>query len=416
MISRMFSVSRRGFLGAAAVAAVRPPPAQTAERKTVSLELSPAGLDLGPEQQIQGSKLAAAVPQRLVRGDVFEVTVRNKLTVAAAIHWRGLDGAPELQPWLARPPIPAGETGVFTVPLRHAGTLVCEARAIDGVRLAALPLAVAEIPSMATEADETLLIEAWPGGSDASTYSVNQRRMPLQIKAAPNARLRLRFANATQHSLFAIQLPGLTPIVVAIDGQPCEPFPARDARVILAPSTRIDVMVDTLGAAGTEFAIVLADGKQTVTVATLTLSGDAVRAAPLPISALPSNGLPERLALASALRIDLRLDDVAGWSASAGMSASNAPVFTAKRGRTVVLALSNTSDRAMLFHLNGHHARLLDRLDDGWKPFWLDTLAVPPRQTLRLAFVAEHAGNYLLETSALEAGALPRLRSYRVVA
>lgn len=393
-----------------------PPPVRAAERKSLSLELSPAALDIALEKQVQGSKFVAVKLPRFVRGDIAEVTVRNTLPVAAAIHWRGLDGAPELQPWLARPPIAAGGTGVFTVPLRHAGTLLCEARLADGQRLAALPVVVAESSASTTDADETLLIEARPGGSEIPTYSVNQRRMPMEIKAAPNARLRLRFANATQHSLFAIQLPGLTPIVVAIDGQPCEAFPARDARVILAPSTRIDVMVDTPGAAGTEFAILLADGKQTITVAKLTLSGDATRAAALPPPTLPSNGLPERLALASALRIDLRLGDGAGWTDPAAISAATAPLFTVKRGRSVVLALNNPSDRAMLFHLNGHHGRLLDRLDDGWKPFWLDTLAVPPRQTPRLAFAAEHAGNYLLETSQLESSASPRLRSYRVIA
>ena len=44
-----------------------------------------------------------------------------------------------------------------------------------------------------------------------------------------------------------------------------------------------------------------------------------------------------------------------------------------------------------MFHLHGHHFRLLDRLDDGWKPFWLDTLAINSGQTQRIAFAAEHA-------------------------
>ena len=33
-------------------------------------------------------------------------------------------------------------------------------------------------------------------------------------------------------------------------------------------------------------------------------------------------------------------------------------------------------------HLHGHHFRLLDRLDDGWKPFWLDTVVVPTTETV----------------------------------
>jgi hypothetical protein len=34
--------------------------------------------------------------------------------------------------------------------------------------------------------------------------------------------------------------------------------------------------------------------------------------------------------------------------------------------------------------------RLLDRLDDGWKPYWLDTLTIPARQTDRVAFLADN--------------------------
>ena len=53
-------------------------------------------------------------------------------------------------------------------------------------------------------------------------------------------------------------------------------------------------------------------------------------------------------------------------------------------------------------HLHGHHFRLLDRLDDGWKPFWLDTLVVPPRQTWRIAFVADNPGKWLVECRFLD--------------
>ena len=51
-----------------------------------------------------------------------------------------------------------------------------------------------------------------------------------------------------------------------------------------------------------------------------------------------------------------------------------------------MLALTNRSTIATVVHLHGHHVRLLDRLDDGWKPYWLDTLAVAPGQTERVAF------------------------------
>jgi FtsP/CotA-like multicopper oxidase with cupredoxin domain len=96
------------------------------------------------------------------------------------------------------------------------------------------------------------------------------------------------------------------------------------------------------------------------------------------------------------------------WVAPTAFSASARPAFQAKAGRTVVLALANRGDMAAVFHLHGHHFRLLDRLDDGWKPFWLDTLAIGAGQTQRIAFSAEHTGRWLMESTAAD-WAAPRL-------
>ena len=76
-------------------------------------------------------------------------------------------------------------------------------------------------------------------------------------------------------------------------------------------------------------------------------------------------------------------------------------MFTVKRGRAVTLAIRNTSGRPQVVHLHGHSFRLLDRLDDGWKPYWLDTLVVGD-QVERIAFVADNPGKWLIECRMLE--------------
>ena len=98
----------------------------------------------------------------------------------------------------------------------------------------------------------------------------------------------------------------------------------------------------------------------------------------------------------------------------ASFASSAAPAFRVKAGRTVVLALTNRADIPEVFHLHGHHFRLLDRLDDGWKPFWLDTLAIEPGQTQRIAFAADHAGRWLVETMATDWAAPRLVRWYSV--
>ena len=119
------------------------------------------------------------------------------------------------------------------------------------------------------------------------------------------------------------------------------------------------------------------------------------------------------LDLRGALRVDIALDG-SDWVKPASFSASRRPAFKAKAGRTVVLALSNRGETATAFHLHGHHFRLLDRLDDGWKPFWLDTLAVEPGQTQRIAFLAEFPGRWLLESTATQWEARRLVRWYSV--
>jgi FtsP/CotA-like multicopper oxidase with cupredoxin domain len=115
------------------------------------------------------------------------------------------------------------------------------------------------------------------------------------------------------------------------------------------------------------------------------------------------------------MRVDLPLNGApSSWVVPATFSASAPPAFHAKTGRTVVLTLTNRAATATVFHLHGHHFRLLDRLDDGWKPFWLDTLGVEPGQTQLIAFAADYSGRWLMEATATDWAAPRRLQWYSV--
>jgi FtsP/CotA-like multicopper oxidase with cupredoxin domain len=204
---------------------------------------------------------------------------------------------------------------------------------------------------------------------------------------------------------------------MAIDGQPAEPFLARNGAVVLAPGTRVDVFVDVTAPPGSTSSILLHDGKEARPIARLIVSNEAaIRNAPLPPAPpLPSNGLPAQLELKNAVRIDLTLGGSQGdWVTPPNFAKSVVPAFRTKVGRTVVLALTNRAEIATVFHLHGHHFRLLDRLDDGWKPFWLDRLAVEPGQTQRIALSAEYAGRWLIETAATDWAAPRLVRWYSV--
>src|SRR6185312_16275468 len=153
-----------------------------------------------------------------------------------------------------------------------------------------------------------------------------------------NQRLRLRFINASQRTVVAVKLENHEVRVMAIDGQPAEPFPARNGALVLAPGSRIDAFVDTATAAS----IMLHDGKEAHPIGKLTIAGHIERRAPLlPAPPLPSNGLPAQLDLKNAQRFDLALGAPPDWARPADFKATAPPTFRAKTGRVVVLALTN---------------------------------------------------------------------------
>jgi FtsP/CotA-like multicopper oxidase with cupredoxin domain len=353
-------------------------------------------------------------------------SLTNQLPVVAALNWHGLDGVPAAEPLTATAPLAPGANQTFAVPLRHAGTFVCDLRLIGDRQArpsAARALIVAESEAVTVDRDEVLLIEDWMIRTDGTAmapgvdpkdatpvYTVNGRTM-LDIPVRTHERLRLRFINGFQRHVIAVKLEDQDVRVMALDGQPSEPFPARNGALILAPGARTDAFIDVTKPPGSSSAILLHNGKEARRIARLVVSKDPpIRNAPLAVAPpLPSNGLPTELDLRNAIRIDLTLGGAqADWVAPAAFTASARPVFKAKAGRTVVLALVNRGDIATVFHLHGHHFRLLDRLDDGWKPFWLDTLAIEAGQTQRIAFSAQYAGRWLMESVATD-WAAPRL-------
>jgi FtsP/CotA-like multicopper oxidase with cupredoxin domain len=353
------------------------------------------------------------------------VEVRNELPVPLALHWRGVDGAPEAEPLLARAPLAAGAKETVQLGLRHAGTFLTDPGLLSDGRdypIRSSAFMVPESERLLVDDDLLLLIEEWrlrPDGSaiapgvdpkgTAPVYSLNGKTS-FELLTAPNQRLRLRFINASQRNVLAVKIENHDLRILAIDGQPAEPFSARNGALVLAPGSRADALLDAASAAS----ILLHDGRQAHPIGKLNVSGDPVRTALLPPAPpLPSNGLPAQLDLKNAQRFDVALRP-ADWTKPVDFTATAPPPFRAKTGRTVVLALTNHAAIATVFHLHGHHFRLLDRLDDGWKPFWLDTLAIEPGQTQRIAFLAEYPGRYLIESVATDWAAPRLVRWYSV--
>ena len=430
MASPKFPLDRRELmagLGAAALTSISTSAGFAQVRPHLQLEGKVESLQMRPGTPATPVWGLGEPDLKFKRGDIVDVGWSGFNDHLAMLNWRGIDGAPEVEPLPAR---------LYKVtkqmPLRHAGTFLCDLGLLgDGQAppSRAYALVVRESEPVAVDRDEVFLIEDWrvlPDGTAiaagaepkdaAPTYTVNGRTS-FEISVRTNERVRLRFISACQRAVIATKIENYEIRVMAIDGQPAEPFQARNGALVLAPGGRADVFIDVTMPAGTSTPILLHDGKEPRPVGKIVVSREPpIRPAPLPLAPpLPSNGLPERIELKGATRVDLALGGPQGdWVTPAKFNATAPPAFRAKPDRTVVLALTNRAAIATVFHLHGHHFRLLDRLDDGWKPFWLDTLAIEPGQTQRIAFRAEYPGRYLIESVATDWAAPRLVRWYAV--
>jgi FtsP/CotA-like multicopper oxidase with cupredoxin domain len=78
------------------------------------------------------------------------------------------------------------------------------------------------------------------------------------------------------------------------------------------------------------------------------------------------------------------------------------PILSVKRGMPVVLAMTNRTAFPQAIHIHGHSFRLLHAFDDGWEPYWLDTMILLENQTQRITFVADNRGRWLIGSTVLE--------------
>ena len=436
MQKQPFWTTRRSLLGGLGGAACLPLLGRFSaaqERPIVAFRAEPGELALRPGKltpvwQLRIATAAGKTDAALSLGDETGVSFENQLPVGARLRLRGIDGA--VIPAEVTAP---GARSTSRLKIGQAGTFVAGISTQDagGLPLRVLPLIVRAPGPPPADRDEIMLLEDWrlrpdnsavlPGtapGDATAIWTINGGDTQ-DIAAKSLERIRFRFINASQRSVVAVVIKNADVWVLAIDSQPAEPFLAKNGQIILAPGTRIDAVVDAAKTAGTSSEILIHDGKAPRVIARITTSGRPAREQPLPAPLpLAANGLPQKIDLKSALRIDLalgRADNAKpGWAATADLAAKQQPALQARTGRAVVIALTNHGPVPSVFHLQGHHFRLLDRLDDGWKPFWLDTLMIDKGQTQRIAFVAEHAGSWLMEATALD-WASPRLtQCYRV--
>ncbi len=170
----------------------------------------------------------------------------NKLGEDTTVHWHGirLPNAMDGVPGLTQKPIRPGESFVyeFTPPDAgtfwyhpHADTLQQLGRGLAGA------LIVEEPEPVAVDRDLLWFIEDWRlddegriaggfgnrmeagmSGRIGNTVTINGR-VPNRVSVKAGERVRLRLVNAALARIVSLRFEGHKPVVVAHDGQPCDP-------------------------------------------------------------------------------------------------------------------------------------------------------------------------------------------------
>ncbi len=464
-------VSRRALMGGAGAAAcslalpLRRSFAEP-EIKEYQLTAKPATVNLTgsgyPDTSVWSYAGTVPGPELRVRqGEPVRVVVSNGLGEDTTVHWHGirLPNAMDGVPGLTQPPIRPGESFIYEFTPPDAGTFWYHPHADSLQQLGrglAGALIVEEREPIAVDRDLIWLIEDWrldddgriaPGfgnrmeagmsGRIGNTVTINGQ-VPERVSVKAGERVRLRILNAMLARIVGLRFAEHRPVVVACDGQPCDPHPLEGGRLVLGPAMRADLILDMAGVPGRSYTVT-DDFYRDLAYKLVDLAYGPEKPTrdhpPDRLPRLPVNPLPEPdLAAAERHQIALQGGMMGGkgmmgmgmmgmagatWAMNGKSMTGDGqhdmpPLVTLRRGQSCVLALRNETAWWHPMHLHGHSFRIIGR---NGKPTtrreWRDTVLVPPRETVEIAFVADNPGDWMFHchvTDHQEAGMMAVLR------
>ncbi len=384
---------------------------------------------------------------RVKLGEIVRVRLVNKTDKPLSLHWHGVRNRNAMDGvgGVTQPPILPGAEFTYEFTPPDAGTTLIRPLVAGGSSepsgrgLVGMLVVEEKVPPL-LDRDLALVMQDWrleetgapfpfgqvpfasASGRLGNLITINGRPIPETIEVPPASRVRLRVGNACNARATRIRFEGAKAYVVAVDGQPTDTFEPLRATLPFPPGTRYDIMLDMPAEAGASATVTALIGNG-FTLATLTSKGDPITEKRPPIVPIGENKLlPAEVKLQNAFRRELaitggahidkakpqadptftgdptRIWQVNGTSGDAGAP----PLFSVKRGQVVVLAIRNDTSFIQPLHLHGHAFRLLHPLDDGWEPYWLDTLQVVDGRTVRIAFLADNPGRWLISSTVLE--------------
>jgi FtsP/CotA-like multicopper oxidase with cupredoxin domain len=387
------TVSRRGFLTAAIAFCALPALAGTDERLHLVIRARAPSPKQSDEDRLVSvfDPQPAQGPYRARRNIAFPLSITNDLAEPVALHWRGLRAALATT-GLTEMVLAPGDVAPLDLVAPDVGLLLLEARPIDGRplrRRALLPVVVTD-DNPAPYPDSTIIFAERSTPPIGLPIFVANEQPELTIPVAVGVPILLRCANGSAGHLFRLAVDGVPAARIGLDGQPTDsPTPWSAAGEEFLPGTRSDLLLAGLPSTGAEAHLVIDEGRGPRRIVRIVASLPAPEGGPgIPIMPPANPDLPLSLDLAGATRARLTI-----------RGTFDPTPLTAKVGTTIVLQLDNRTGQTSIVHLRGQAVRQLHVLDDGWEPYWTDTLLVPSGSERLVAFIPSVEGEWRVEMS-----------------
>jgi len=271
-------------------------------------------------------------------------------------------------------------------------------------------------------------------GSFGDLRTTNLQIAP-EFEVPAGADIRLRIANLDPTRSGEIGISGAEAAVIAIDGNAVEPFSFSSWR--LGPAMRLELCLRT-PSDGSVFRLLDYFSAEPVLLAAFTSRGADKRTSEFLPPALPAVRLPEPdIANARLHEMELSASPVATqyadlapivlpdgrtinlldslctsattlWAVDGrtwpeqGHENAPPPILRFARGETAYIEFFNSSRFSHPMHLHGHTFKVLSASELSRPVHWADTVLVMPDERVRIAFVADNPGNWMLHCHIIE--------------
>lgn len=419
----------------------------------------PTKLDLldgqGPITDVWAYNKTIPGPEiRVKQNELLSTVFKNNLPQPSTVHWHGvrLPNAMDGVPGLTQDPVLPNQSYTYAFRPPDAGTYWYHPHVKSSEQVGRGlygALIVEELDPPKVDRDITWVLDDWRldetgavqdnfsnmhdmshGGRLGNVATLNgYDSKTFEVRAGE--RVRLRLINAANARGFALSFTGHTPEVIALDGQPIEPFSPINGRVALGSGQRADLIIDMSGKPGDRFAV---DDDyfsgQPYRFLDLVYSEEMpLRSSPLnaairlpanPLSTVEpsqaetidvriSGGAMGRMKSANFRGVDTGIRDLVKvgkvWAINGKVydPANTSPMFILAQGKTYRMRLSNDTAWPHPIHLHGHVFKITAR--NGAKAereIWTDTVLLAPDEQVETIFVADNPGDWLLHCHILE--------------